>query len=206
MQHKLKLALYKLIPVSLLAMLRFIVEKMTGNPNFLNPIVPLDAMNQLADDLEAAITMAKQGSPEARSLRDDLFEQGKVLLAAQADYVQAECRGDRTKLLSSGFDLAKTPEPRGIPAVPENVLVRMTGKTGQVELRFNGSKIAVGYHMFMTDKDPLVNADWEPVGYTTRSRHLFEGLVSYKPYWFAVSAVGTAGESAKSDAAAGRAA
>jgi hypothetical protein len=35
---------------------------------------------------------------------------------------------------------------------------------------------------------------------------MFEGLESYKPYWFAVCALGAAGASAMSDPALGRAA
>jgi len=206
MKANIKLALQRLIPVTLLALIRNVVAKMTGNPNFTTPKVLLADMTLLANNLEAAIEAATDGSRESKSKRDDLFQAGKEMLALQADYVRSECAGDRTKLLSSGYDLAKSREPIGIPGVPVNLLARLSGKVGQVELRFSAVHGATGYQLWMTDKDPEVHNSWQAIGYTTRVKHMVTDLESYKAYWFCVSAIGTAGESAQSDPALGRAA
>ena len=207
MKANIKLALDTLIPVTVLALLRNVVGKMTGNPNFTTPKVPLADLATTADDLEDAIKAATGGSREAKSMRNDIVLQAKSQLSAQADYVRSECAGDRTKLLSSGFELAKQREPIGIPGVPANLFSRMTGKVGQVELRWDRVHGARGYQVWMTDKDPEVaGSSWSAIGYSTRIKHMVTDLEGYKAYWFCISAIGSAGESAQSDPALGRAA
>jgi hypothetical protein len=207
MKANIKLSLDTLIPVTLLALLRNVVGKMTGNPNFTTPKVSLADLTATADALEEAIKLATDGSREAKSKRNDIVRQGKAQLAAQADYVRSECGGDRTKLLSSGFELAKQREPIGIPGVPANLFSRMTGKVGEVELRWDKVYGAHGYQVWMTDKDPeIAGASWTAIGYSTRVRHMVTDLEGYKAYWFCISAIGSAGESAQSDPALGRAA
>jgi hypothetical protein len=83
---------------------------------------------------------------------------------------------------------------------------RTTGRKGEVELRFPSVHGARGYQLWISDKDPAEDGNWEAIGYTTRVKHLVANLESYKAYFFCVSAIGAAGESAKSDPALGRAA
>ena len=65
---------------------------------------------------------------------------------------------------------------------------------------------ARGYQIWMTDKDPAIDGNWQAIGYTTHVSHLVTELESYKAYWFCVSAIGSAGEGAQCDPAMGRAA
>lgn len=206
MKANIKLSLDTLTPVTVLALLRNVVGKMTGNPNFTTPKVPLVDLTATADALEDAIKAATAGSREAKSKRNDVVRQAKAQLSAQADYVRSECAGDRTKLLSSGFELAKQREPIGIPGIPAHLVARMTGRTGESDLRWASVHGARGYQVWMTDKDPETGSAWTAIGYTTRVRHLVTDLESYKAYWFCISAIGAAGESAQSDPALGRAA
>lgn len=206
MKANIKLSLDTLTPVTVLALLRNVVGKMTGNPNFTTPKVPLADMTATAAALETAIKEATGGSREAKSQRNDVVRQAKAQLSAQADYVRSECAGDRTKLLSSGFELAKQREPIGIPGIPAHLVARMTGRTGESDLRWASVHGARGYQVWMTDKDPETGSAWTAIGYTTRVRHLVTELESYKAYWFCISAIGAAGESAQSDPALGRAA
>ncbi|MBK7752675.1 MAG: hypothetical protein IPI41_08755 [Flavobacteriales bacterium] len=116
-----KLSLYKLIPVSLLALIRTVIANMTGNANFPTPKVSMVAMNSMADALEAAITAATNGDRQSRILRDNLVLETRDMLRTQADYVRSECNGDRAKLESSGFELARHREPVDKVGVPQNV-------------------------------------------------------------------------------------
>jgi hypothetical protein len=206
MKANIKLPLDRMTPVVLLALLRNVAAKMTGNPSFTQPKVPLVDLVAKADELETAIKEATNGSREAKSQRNDVMRQGMALLSAQADYVRSECGGDRTKLLSSGFELAKQRTPVGIPGIPAHLVAKMTGRLGESELRWTKVHGAHGYQVWMTDKDPKVAGEWTAIGYTTRVRHMVTDLESYKAYWFCISAIGAAGESAQSDPALGRAA
>ena len=206
MKANIKLSLFELTFVKLLALLRNVVAKMTGNPNFTTPAVPLADMEKLADDLEAAIEDATNGSRQSKLVRNALADQAREMLRVMADYVRSVCAGDVVKLASSGFELAKQREPIGIPGTSKRMEARMTGLKGDLELRWASVHGAHGYQVWMADKDPAIEANWQAIGYTTRVRHTVSDLESYKAYWFCVSAIGTAGEGAQCDPAIGRAA
>ena len=206
MKANIKLSLYELTVVKLLALLRNVVAKMTGNANFATPAVPLDDMTKLADDLEAAIEDATNGSRQSKLVRNALVLQAQEMLRVQADYVRSVCAGDVVKLDSSGYELAKQREPIGIPGTAKDMQAQFTNRRGDVDLRWKSVHGAHGYQVWMTDKDPAIEANWQAIGYTTRVRHNVTGLESLKAYWFCVSAIGSAGEGAQSDPAKGIAA
>ncbi|MBK7556069.1 MAG: hypothetical protein IPI55_16120 [Flavobacteriales bacterium] len=104
-----KLSLYKLIPVSLLALIRTVIANMTGNANFPTPKVSMANMNKMADALESAITAATNGDRQSRILRDNLVLESRDMLRTQADYVRSEYSNDRAKLESR---LRARPAPR----------------------------------------------------------------------------------------------
>jgi len=205
MKANIKLSLFELTFVKLLALIRNIVAKMTGNPNFATPAVKLSDMTALADALEAAIEDATNGSRQSKLVRNALMEQGREMLRVQADYVRSVCAGDVVKLDSSGFELAKQREPIGIPGTAKDMQALFTNRRGNVDLRWKSVYGAHGYQVWMTDKDPAIEANWQAIGYTTRVRHTVSDLDSLKAYWFCVSAIGTAGEGAQSDRAKGMA-
>jgi hypothetical protein len=201
-----KLSLSRLIPSMLLALLRYVVSKMTGNPHFVNPAVPLADMTTMGDNLETAIQKAKHGGLEDRLVRNKIINDSKDMLRKQADYVRLTAQGDPVILASSGFELAKTPEPIGLPGTPFIRFVRMTGKQGEAEVVWTAQHGADAYHVRITDKDPNIHNEWEVVGITTKARYLLTHLDSYKAYWVSVSAIGAAGEGLMSDPAIARAA
>jgi hypothetical protein len=150
--------------------------------------------------------VATHGSRQSKLDRDQLLVQAEAMLNKQAAYVRSQCAGDAAKLASSGYELRRQPAPVGIPGQAGNMLARITGLPGQLELKWDSVFGAHGYQVWMTDKDPEVQASWQAVGYTTRVRHLVTDLEPYKAYWFCVSAIGTAGEGAQSVPAMNRAA
>ena len=206
MKSNIKLSLYLLSPVKLLMLQRNVIGKMTGNPHFATPAVPLATMEALADDLEGAIKDATNGSRQSRLKRDDLVREVGDALRKQADYVRTVCAGDRTMLESSGFDLRKEGERTGIPGITARIVARMTNRRQEVELRWKSVRGARGYQVWMSATDPSIEANWEAVGYTTRVSHLVTDLESFKAYFFCVSAIGVEGEGMQSDPALGRAA
>lgn len=201
-----KLPLTKLRPYEVYLLLGKVADMMAGNPLFATPAIPYPAMLALAGQLDLAIKAAINGGLQERVARNELVDQGKVLLSAQADYVRSVCRGNAMKLASSGYSMRKTPEPVGMPGQPGNMQARSTGIVGQVELRWNSLYGSQGFQVWMTDQDPAIAANWQSRGYTHRITFLVSDLESFKPYWFCVSAIGAAGEGALSDPAIARAA
>ena len=206
MKPNINLSLTRLSVLALLALLRNVIAKMTGNAFFTTPAVTMVAMDGQADALEAAIEAATDGSKEARILRDVEVAKAQAMLRIQADYVRTICAGNEAMLISSGFQMATVPTPVGLPNAPLIKSVRMTGETGQVEVRWNSQRGVDSCNVFITMQNPAEGAVWVHAGTTTKSRITLNDLESYKPVWIAVRAVGAAGTSAMSDPAIGIAA
>ncbi|MBL7950824.1 MAG: hypothetical protein JNM62_03830 [Flavobacteriales bacterium] len=206
MKANIKLSLFELTFVRLLALIRNVIAKMTGNAFFTTPAVTVSAMVTAADKLEAAIENATNGSRLSKLERDALVEEVRSMLRVQADYVRSIAKGDAVMLASSGFELAKQREPVGLPGVTKELVALFTQRRGEVDLRWRTVRGAHGYHVWISESDPAVAANWKAIAYTTRARFTADGLESVKAYWFCVSAMGSAGEGAQSDPAKGIAA
>lgn len=206
MKANIKYAWSRLKPSDLLTFFRNVIAKMTDNVHFPAPPVSMEDMDKVGDELEDLIEAAISGSKQSRLLRDEKREEASTMLYRQAAYVRLMGDGNAAVLESSGFPLVSPRVPVGIPGVPVNLEARMTGRRGEVELRFPSVHGARGYQMWISESDPAVSANWQAIGYTTRVKHVVTDLESYKAYFFCVSAIGTAGESAQSDPALGRAA
>ena len=188
-----KLSLYKLIPTALLALIRHVIASLTGNLNFTNPKVKLLDMIALGNALEIAIEDATNGSREARILRDNLVFEAREMLKTQADYVRSECNGDKLKLASSGFELAKDSTPVGKVGIPENVRAFTGQAVGEVEFSWKSVHGAHGYDMWKAMVDDNGQLTWVSVGFTTRTRNFITGLDSHTLFAFRVNAVGVNG-------------
>ncbi len=206
MKAKIKLSLYALTAVRLLALLRNVVAKLTGNALFPTPPVTMAELTAKGDELEAAIALATEGSKASKAARNARMAEAKVMLTSVADYVRMVAQGDEAKLLTTGFEMAKRPEPVGVPGTTRNLTVRGSNSARTLELRWRRVHGAHGYRVWKTESDPNVEANWQPIGYTTRASHVVADLESLKAYWFCVSAIGVAGEGRQCDPAMGRAA
>jgi len=207
MRYNIKAPLSKLSSVQVVALARNVASKMTGNDNFPNPSVDIKALQDLTAELETAIEAATYGSKLDKTKRDELLNSVADMLRGQANYVRAVSDGDKFKLVSSGYDLAKVPEKRGVPDAPVMKSGIMTGRPGELELKWGRQAGVKSYRVFMTEVDPASAAVlWAPVMVTTKASVMIENLESFKAYWFCVSCVGAAGESAKSEPFLGRAA
>ena len=206
MNANIKLELKTLTPVRLTALMRNVAAKMQGNTHYPAPPVAPATLQAMADALEAAITLATEGSRQSKLQRNDRMAEAKTVMRMLADYARQMAQGNVTILESSGFELARRsgpPQPMGTPFMKG---ARMTGRHGEVELRWSGVANRRTYQVYMTDTDPTEGEQWTLIGITGKITHQVTGLEPYKAYWFCVSAVGALGEGAKSDPVLGRAA
>lgn len=207
MKANIKLELKTLTPVRLATLMGKVGGCMTGNVHFPHPPVPMDVFEAKRVVLWEAITEATEGSRSSKLQRDARGEEAKNMLRQLADYARMVAMGDVAVLVSSGFELARTPQPIGQVNAPLIHEARMTGRRGEVLLRWSGVHGRRGYHVYITDQDPTnTGANWSLIGITGKIVHRVTDLEPYKAYWFSVSAIGPLGESRKSDPALGRAA
>lgn len=207
MKANIKLELKTLTPVRLAALMRNVAAKMDGNPHL--PAPPLSAADLKAQEVvfTTAIQEAINGSLDSRLRRNGLEVQARNSLRLLADYVRMVAQGNELIMASSGFELARRPGPPQPMGRPMMQAARMTGRHGEVELRWSGVANRRTYHIYMSQQDPTdPNCEWTLTGVTGKITHRVQGLEAYKGYWFCVSAVGALGEGLKSDPVMGRAA
>lgn len=177
---------------------RKVVASLTANEYFPDPqpgIALASGQQQaFAQALDAAqgggrLQVAKKN--DARALLIDMLKQ-------LGQYVQYMGKGQKSILLTSGFDLAK--ERSSFIELEQPSDIRLEGSArGEISIQLNPGK---GTHSFIFQiaPDPLTPAShWESAA-STRSRHTFTGLASGQRYWLRAVAVGTNEQSVTSEA------
>ena len=82
---------------------RNIIDKLTDNPAFTNPDVPLSEVKSIVDQFEASIVAARDGSHLAVSTMHDHEKTTVSVFKALAHYVDKIADGNVTLIWSSGF-------------------------------------------------------------------------------------------------------
>lgn len=178
------------------------IAKLTGNPDFTDPTPPLIDLNAKCDELDASNQACQFNGGKVDLLtRDSLYRELKVMIQELGGYVQANCKGDRDLILSTGFDVRKQGQPLGELPAPQNVRAVATPYPGRLDVRWDGVRGNLLYQLWMTEGDPAVDKDWTMLVQTSRNRHTEEKLESHKVYSFRVVAIGAAGASPVSDIA-----
>lgn len=146
-----------------------------------------DSMNAAADGSRTLIAVRKE---DRRSLIEIMVQLGF--------YVMQLSNGDRAKMLSSGFDLAKENGGAKVLATIQSMVVT-NGNPGEVNILVNSVKGARAYvHQYSADP-PSDTTAWVSETSAHR-RHTIMGLKPLATYWFKVIAVGLNGQQAISDA------
>ncbi len=208
MRQNIKLSLYKLAVLQLLALLNNVIEKLTANAAvFATPPITVVAMNTLCDKFAKAITAATDGGVADRKERDKLVLEVRSMLRIQADYVRSVCNGDAALLALSGFELSKMPEPINEVGVPQRVKADPTDESGNVLVRWGKAEGGRMFRVEQASGDPaLGTVTWTAVALTGRQRIVIGGLDPFKAYFFRVIAIGITHEGLPSDIVMGRAA
>lgn len=207
MRANIKLGLFDLTPVRLLALFNNVIAKLTGSAVFTAPPVAVPDLTAQSEALADAIELATDGSLAARKQRDALVLEVRDTLRATAEYVRQVANGDASVLAQSGFQLAKMPEPITVLGVPGNVVATATDSAGDLLVRWTRGEGARMYRLERADRDPAAGeVNWSPVAQTARQRFVVSGLRPYEANWFRVIAIGIDREGLPSDVVMGRAA
>ncbi len=175
----------------------------TNVATFATPKPTIVELSAARTALTTAINNALDGGKALNVLKRERAKELRDLLTLEVDYVNSVAKGDLSIIALSGFASAKKPSPIGPLVAPDGLVVYITGVSGELGMRWHARYGAKAYNVFMTKGNPSdPNAVWELVGQPTRARFIQDGLSVGSVYSFAVTAVGAAGESGKSEAAA----
>ena len=177
-----------------------IISNLTGNASYPTPDPTLAVVTAAADAYTAALVKAGSGNRSDVADKNAKREELTLLLRNLADYVNFCAKGDRSILLTSGYDITRDPQPT-IITKPENPEVTNGSNSGQLQVRVKSVKGAKAYMFEYTTDDTMAAQSW----YSTTSsaaKHLFDNLTPGQKYYCRVGAVGPYGQLVYSDAIA----
>lgn len=177
-----------------------IIDGITSNNTIFpapNPTMP--QLQSLLDNLVNAAVAAESGDHQKIAVRNSYREVLADSVQLLGSYCENMAGGVLEKLLASGFDLAKTPEPIGPLAPVSQFTGYFTGIAGEVQLKWRG---VYGAKTYIVQGRVAGNpqAPFQQIAICTRSRLTVQDLVP-ATWEFRVIAVGTAGQSAPSNIA-----
>ena len=169
-----------------------VLDEMTGNPDYPNPPAELAELKKEVPEFQTAHVNALSGDKKKVSIKNDKKAIILALLQVLADYVTVTSKGDRTLILSGGFDVAGENGSRNAVPSIETLEVDL-GQPGVAITRIkNVSGIKAYVHQY-TKEAPGVLTEWFGEG-SSNGTHTFTGLSSDKRYWFRVVAIGFNGQ------------
>ncbi len=180
--------------------------EMTGNANFTTPTPSLTEMTAARASLVAAIAAAESGAHAAIATKNEAAKTLSTMLVKLARYVNSVAGGDVDKAVSSGFDLAKVPDPIDKLEAPSKLEGSTGSIAGEVNLRWKGVRGGRLYQVYICTGDPLSDGIWTVVGMTSKARFTKKDLITDKKYSFRVTALGVVGEGPASEAVVAKAA
>ena len=178
---------------------------MTGNPSFPAPNPDLALVSSAETALNVAIAAAANRDSVAIADRNTKYGFLYDLLNQLGDNVQDTAKGDKDIILSSGFEVRKTPEPIGILPAPQDVNSDLGSLDGSIAGRWRAIYGAGIYVVEINETDPNDEAAWSFALNSTKSRVLVEDLDPGKLYYLRIAAIGAAGQGPWSEVSNSRA-
>lgn len=168
-----------------------VVEKMENNPFFPDAPPALAEAKKLLPELQSAVSNAKGRDVEAVALKNSKKAELIALLVILAEYVTITCKGDRLKLLSSGFPISGAGNTQ-INQVISELDVRL-GAPGEATTQVKRVPRSRAYMHQYTPEPPGSETVWHSEG-GKNAYYTFSGLNSMAKYWFRVIAISADGE------------
>ncbi|MBB2146196.1 hypothetical protein GM921_11915 [Pedobacter sp. LMG 31464] len=166
---------------------KFIVDSMTGNPNFDMPLPPLADITAATTAYIEALSNAEGGGKSQIAIKDKARLQLEGLLNKLALYVEAYGKSDEVVLLSSGFSLAKTVTPVGVLPKPDGFTVQPKEK-GTINLKLSAIR---GANSYLFEYRVLGDEAWI-ISVQSKSSLSLTNLQSGSQYEFRVAGIGSA--------------
>jgi hypothetical protein len=168
---------------------RDILTRMPGVMVYNDPPLPYSDARTALDLLEARLSAAENGGALAKQELKDQTRIVDNIIKDYRTYVTLRSKGDRTLVLSSGFQASRDSSPVGALGQVVNLKSKLTGIPGEVKLRWSSMR---GRQFYEVQVQGGTYNDWHPIT-TTRVNLLLTGLVSFQRYKVRVRASGAAG-------------
>lgn len=175
-----------------------VVLALTGNTNFPTTTPSLESFTALqtayADALDNCSAGGKVLIAQKNQARADLLNAMRQL----AMDIDAQSNGDRTMLVSSGFDLTSANDTPTTLGAPTDFRIMDGMNIGELKFTCRKAVNAVSYIVEYTDEVPAEATQWKVLPSTTRATTV-KGLRSGIRVYGRIKAIGRRGQEASSD-------
>lgn len=196
---KISVSFTKFSDADILTKSEHILQSMTGNVSFPNPIPTLAELQTAIDAYSVALTNAKGLGKVPVAIKNQTRAVLEQLLFQLGMFVMYVANGDETILITSGYTLTRTPEPNYITS-PGNVTLENGVTSGELVCAVKSQKAVKSYLHQITAELPAENTVWESNA-SSRSRYVFTNLQPGKQYWIRVAAIASNEQTAYSTVA-----
>lgn len=167
-----------------------VVEQMTGNAYYPDPVPPLETITSTNATYIDALNKVVGGSKEDTVIKNNLRKQIESQLKREADYVQVTSEGDEAIILSSGFDVNRKPAVIGPLPKASGLTLKAGDNKGTIAAACNVVANALFYEFEYTEAPGTSTSIWLKRT-STKHKLLIEGLTSGKQYVFRVAGAGS---------------
>lgn len=156
---------------------------------FNDPPISFAIAGATLDNLNLRIAEAEQGGLLAKQLLVDALNETNTLIISYRNYVTLKAKGNKTHVLSSGFNATKEPTPVGNMGQIVNLKAKLTGISGEGKLRW---KSIYGRQFYEIQYKSGNDVGWTTIS-TTNVNFLLTGLTPLSTCKVRVRAKGAAG-------------
>ena len=186
---KIKLGFSGFVDADLLVKASNIINCMTGNTYFANPVPPLADIQTAIDAFDTALANMAPGNKENTLIKNNCRVVLEALLTDLGLFCQLHSKGNELMLATSGFELVSKPSPVGVLPKPENFSVKTGKARGSIKVSMKAINGAKSYTYEYTAAPITSDSIWQ---YLTEPRAsiVIDNLVSGKEYYFKAVGVG----------------
>jgi len=167
-----------------------IIDKMDGNPHFADLQPLLIALREATTTYIAALAKTQSGSKENTALKNQARAILIAMLKQIAAHVQIISEGNKTLILSTGYDVNKKWSKVGSLSKPLNFKLKQGSNKGSIYLVCDPIAGASIYEFGYTEGIPTPNSIWMKQT-STRRKITMDGLSSGKQYTFRMAGGGS---------------
>ncbi|WP_243349413.1 fibronectin type III domain-containing protein [Parabacteroides sp. FAFU027] len=182
--------LEKLNDSALSTMAQHIINSLTGNSYFPALTPSLDEVTTVKKEFDDSLIAAQTGDRVKIAIKNEKRTNLIDILHRLARCVEMVANGNRSILLSSGFEVSKERSSTTELEIPENLKIMDGNASGEIYVCCDSVQGARSY-VFEYTLDPLANESSWTSQTTTKSEFIIKGLIPGKKYWVRVIAIGS---------------
>ncbi|MBB2145488.1 hypothetical protein GM921_08340 [Pedobacter sp. LMG 31464] len=170
-----------------------VIVALTGNANFGVITATLADFIIVASDFATALTASSSRDRVAVSLKNDAREALLNSLRLMGMNIEAMAEGNRSKLVSSGFDLATESDNAVSLSPPQEFALADGMSPGEVKFSVKAVENAKSYIFEYTEEPLTLESSWISKG-SSKREYTFVNLPSGKRIYGRAIAIGTRGQ------------